>query len=158
MRKKERKHRDGGQRAAVATAAEASGLPTSRTGSATASMAREDYEAQFKPSDRERRGWYFQRYVAHLPVAEEFVLFNRSRYNRAGVEHVMGLRSKNEQTRRLAQRKRDPLKQCKSSPVNAAAVKLVGHIPRRATRCCCERTPPSRHGTSCGPTTSVSRV
>lgn len=43
-----------------------------------------------KPSDRERSGWYFQRYVPHLPVAEELVLFNRSWYNRAGVEHVMG--------------------------------------------------------------------
>jgi polyphosphate kinase 2 len=42
-----------------------------------------------KPSDRERSAWYFQRYVAHLPVAGEFVLFNRSWYNRAGVERVM---------------------------------------------------------------------
>ncbi len=49
-----------------------------------------------KPSDRERRGWYFQRYVAQLPLAEEFVLFNRSWYNRAGVEHVMGFCSKEE--------------------------------------------------------------
>ena len=49
-----------------------------------------------KPSDRELRGWYFQRYIAHLPVAEEFVLFNRSWYNRAGVEHVMGFCSKEE--------------------------------------------------------------
>ena len=43
-----------------------------------------------KPSDRERTAWYFQRYVAHLPVAQELVLFNRSWYNRAGVERVMG--------------------------------------------------------------------
>ncbi len=43
-----------------------------------------------KPSDREQGAWYFQRYVAHLPVAGEFVLFNRSWYNRAGVERVMG--------------------------------------------------------------------
>ena len=109
-----------------------------------------------KPSDRERRGWYFQRYVTHLPVAEEFVLFNRSWYNRAGVEYVMGFCSKDEheefmgsvpkfeemlvnsgikllkyyldvskdeQTRRLAERKRDPLKQWKSSPIDAVAVK-----------------------------------
>ena len=109
-----------------------------------------------KPSDRDRRGWYFQRYVAHLPVAEEFVLFNRSWYNRAGVEHVMGFCSKeeheefmgsvpkfeemlvnsgikllkyyldvskDEQTRRLTERKRDPLKQWKSSPIDAVAVK-----------------------------------
>ena len=109
-----------------------------------------------KPSDRDRRGWYFQRYVAQLPVAEELVLFNRSWYNRAGVEHVMGFCSKDEheefmqsvpkfeemlvnsgikllkyyldiskdeQTRRLADRKRDPLKQWKSSPVDVAALK-----------------------------------
>ena len=109
-----------------------------------------------KPSDRERRSWYFERYVAQLPVAEEFVLFNRSWYNRAGVEHVMGFCSKaeheefmnsvpkfeemlvnsgikllkyyldvskDEQTRRLAERKRDPLKQWKSSPIDAVAVK-----------------------------------
>ena len=43
-----------------------------------------------KPSDRETTEWYFQRYVEHLPAAEELVLFNRSWYNRAGVEHVMG--------------------------------------------------------------------
>jgi polyphosphate kinase len=109
-----------------------------------------------KPSDRERRGWYFQRYVAQLPVAEEFVLFNRSWYNRAGVEHVMGFCSKDEheefmksvpkfeemlvnsgikllkyyldiskgqQVERLSERKRDPLKQWKSSPIDAVAVK-----------------------------------
>ena len=109
-----------------------------------------------KPSDRERGSWYFQRYVAQLPVPEELVLFNRSWYNRAGVEHVMGFCtkdeheefmqsvpkfeemlvnsgikllkyyldvSKGEQTRRLAERKRDPLKQWKSSPIDAVAVK-----------------------------------
>ncbi|MDO8455330.1 MAG: polyphosphate kinase 2 [Burkholderiaceae bacterium] len=109
-----------------------------------------------KPSDRDRRAWYFQRYVAQLPVAEELVLFNRSWYNRAGVEQVMGsctkdeheefiqsvpkfeemlvhsgiklLKyyldiSKNEQIRRLADRVRDPLKQWKSSPIDAVAVK-----------------------------------
>jgi polyphosphate kinase len=42
------------------------------------------------PNDRERTQWYFQRYVAHLPAAGEIVLFDRSWYNRAGVEHVMG--------------------------------------------------------------------
>jgi polyphosphate kinase 2 len=42
------------------------------------------------PSERERTQWYFQRYVAHLPAAGEIVLFDRSWYNRAGVEHVMG--------------------------------------------------------------------
>ena len=109
-----------------------------------------------KPSDREQRGWYFQRYIAQLPVAEEFVLFNRSWYNRAGVEHVMGFCStkeheefmhsvprfeemlvnsgikvlkycldidKDEQVSRLAERQRDPLKQWKTSPIDAVAVK-----------------------------------
>jgi polyphosphate kinase len=42
------------------------------------------------PSDREQTQWYFQRYVAHLPAAGEIVCFDRSWYNRAGVEHVMG--------------------------------------------------------------------
>jgi polyphosphate kinase len=42
------------------------------------------------PSNRERTQWYFQRYVAHLPAAGEIVLFDRSWYNRAGVERVMG--------------------------------------------------------------------
>lgn len=42
------------------------------------------------PNDRERTQWYFQRYVAHLPAAGELVLFDRSWYNRAGVEKVMG--------------------------------------------------------------------
>ena len=49
-----------------------------------------------KPSDRDRSSWYFQRYVAQLPVAQELVLFNRSWYNRAGVERVMGFCSKDE--------------------------------------------------------------
>ncbi len=42
------------------------------------------------PNDRERTQWYFQRYVSHLPAGGEIVLFDRSWYNRAGVEHVMG--------------------------------------------------------------------
>ncbi len=42
------------------------------------------------PSDREQTQWYFQRYVSHLPAAGEIVMFDRSWYNRAGVEHVMG--------------------------------------------------------------------
>ena len=43
-----------------------------------------------KPSDRERTQWYFQRYVPHLPAGGEMVLFDRSWYNRSGVERVMG--------------------------------------------------------------------
>ena len=47
-------------------------------------------EALGKPTERERTEWYFQRYVARLPAAGEIVLFDRSWYNRAGVERVMG--------------------------------------------------------------------
>ena len=49
-----------------------------------------------KPSDRERTQWYFQRYVPHLPAAGEIVLLDRSWYNRAGVERVMGFASADE--------------------------------------------------------------
>jgi polyphosphate kinase 2 len=48
------------------------------------------------PNDRERTQWYFQRYAAHLPAAGEIVLFDRSWYNRAGVESVMGFCSEDE--------------------------------------------------------------
>jgi polyphosphate kinase 2 len=48
------------------------------------------------PSSRDRTDWYFQRYVRHLPAATELVLFNRSWYNRGGVEPVMGFCSKRE--------------------------------------------------------------
>ena len=109
-----------------------------------------------KPSERDRTSWYFQRYAPHLPAAEEMVLFNRSWYNRAGVERVMefctdaeyeefmetvpafeqmlirsGIRlfkyyldiSKDEQKKRLADRRTDPLKQWKMSPIDAVAQK-----------------------------------
>ncbi len=49
-----------------------------------------------KPTDRDRSSWYFQRFAAHLPAGGEFVLFNRSWYNRAGVERVMGFCSQAE--------------------------------------------------------------
>ena len=48
------------------------------------------------PNDRERTQWYFQRYAAHLPAAGEIVLFDRSWYNRAGVERVMGFCTEDE--------------------------------------------------------------
>ena len=109
-----------------------------------------------KPSDGDLRSWYFERYVGQLPKAAELVLFNRSWYNRAGVERVMGFCSKrqleefmqaaprfermlvdsginllkyyldiskDEQKSRLADRKHDPLKQWKSSPIDDVAVK-----------------------------------
>jgi polyphosphate kinase 2 len=109
-----------------------------------------------KPSDRERSQWYFQRYVQHLPAAGEIVIFNRSWYNRGGVEPVMGfctpaeheqfLRdtptfetmlmesgarllkfwldiSKDEQAERLDDRRTEPLKALKVSPLDAEAQK-----------------------------------
>ena len=109
-----------------------------------------------KPSDRDNTSWYFQRHVRHLPAAQELVLFNRSWYNRAGVERVMGFCTeaesesfleevvpfehmligsgiqilkyyldigKKEQKRRLRDRRRDPLKQWKTSPIDDVALK-----------------------------------
>jgi polyphosphate kinase len=55
------------------------------------------------PTEREKTEWYFQRYVEHLPAAGEISLFDRSWYNRAGVEHVMGFCTKEEYTRFLHQ-------------------------------------------------------
>jgi polyphosphate kinase 2 len=108
-----------------------------------------------KPSDKEKSSWYFQRFVPHLPSAGELVLFNRSWYNRAGVEHVMGFCndaeyeeffvsviefehmlirsgislfkyyldiSRDEQASRLQERKLDPLKQWKISPIDEQAL------------------------------------
>ncbi|MEX1377367.1 MAG: polyphosphate kinase 2 [Eubacteriales bacterium] len=54
-----------------------------------------------KPTDRERSQWYFQRYVAHLPAEGEMVIFDRSWYNRAGVEKVMGFCSEEQYERFL---------------------------------------------------------
>jgi len=51
-----------------------------------------------KPTERERTQWYFQRYVTHLPGAGEIVMFDRSWYNRAGVERVMGFSTHDEYT------------------------------------------------------------
>lgn len=56
-----------------------------------------------KPSEVERGQWYFQRYVQHLPTAGEIVLFDRSWYNRAGVERVMGFCSNDEYTEFMRQ-------------------------------------------------------
>jgi len=107
-----------------------------------------------KPDDRERTQWYFQRYVPHLPAAGEVVLFDRSWYNRAGVERVMGYCTEDEaraflkqapvfekmlvddgvllfkywltvdqaeQEARFAERRTDPLKRWKLSPIDQQA-------------------------------------
>ena len=107
-----------------------------------------------KPSEREASQWYFQRYAAHLPAAGEIVLFDRSWYNRAGVEKVMGFASdaqvaaflnatpafekqliddgillfkywlccdQAKQEKRFADRRQDPLKGWKLSPIDLEA-------------------------------------
>ncbi|TJZ58974.1 polyphosphate kinase 2 [Streptomyces piniterrae] len=56
-----------------------------------------------RPTERERTQWYFQRYAEHLPASGEIVLFDRSWYNRAGVEHVMGFCTHEEHRRFLRQ-------------------------------------------------------
>jgi polyphosphate kinase 2 len=109
-----------------------------------------------KPTESERGQWYFQRYIAHLPTAGELVLFDRSWYNRAGVEPVMGFCTPAEckiflaqaptleamlvkdgirlfkffldmgremQLKRFHERRHDPLKVWKLSPVDYAALK-----------------------------------
>src|SRR6202044_3400602 len=55
------------------------------------------------PTEREQSQWYFQRYIEHLPAAGQIVLFDRSWYNRAGVEHVMGFCTKAEYARFMHQ-------------------------------------------------------
>jgi polyphosphate kinase 2 len=112
-----------------------------------------------KPSEQEQGEWYFQRYISHLPTAGEIVCFNRSWYNRAGVEPVMGFCdkiqyarfmktvntfedilvddgltilkyyldiSKKEQEHRFQDRKTDPLKQWKLSPIDEIAQEKWG--------------------------------
>ncbi len=107
-----------------------------------------------KPSDKDRGQWFFQRYVAQLPTAGELVIFNRSWYNRGGVEVVMGFSTpaeqklfltqapqverlltddgidlvkiwldidRDEQEERLTDRRTDPLKALKTSPLDAVA-------------------------------------
>lgn len=120
-----------------------------------------------KPTEREGRAWYFQRYVDQLPVDGEMVLFNRSWYNRAGVEKVMGFCdtkdyelfyqtvndfenllvksgtlllkyyldiSRDEQERRLEQRRLSPFKQWKISPVDEAALDLFDEYSQARNR------------------------
>ncbi|HEX2591874.1 MAG TPA: polyphosphate kinase 2 [Rhizomicrobium sp.] len=112
--------------------------------------------APSKPTERENSEWYFQRFIPHLPAGGEFTIFNRSWYNRAGVERVMGFCShdqvreffravvpfeetlvhdglalrkyyldidRKEQKERLEERRDDPLKRWKISPIDEAAQK-----------------------------------
>ena len=110
-----------------------------------------------KPTSTDKKYWYFQRYIHHLPKSGEMVFFNRSWYNRAGVEKVMGFCTqeqyekfmeevpifehlivhegmvftkyylditKEEQKKRFQERKTNPLKQWKLSPIDEEALKL----------------------------------
>lgn len=112
-----------------------------------------------KPNEREASQWYFQRYVPHLPAAGEIVLFDRSWYNRAGVEKVMGFATpaqvkaflrqapvfeqqliddgivlfkywlccdQAQQEKRFEDRREDPLKGWKLSPIDLKARELYG--------------------------------
>jgi polyphosphate kinase 2 len=116
-----------------------------------------------KPSDREEGEWYFQRYVRYLPSQGEWVLFNRSWYNRAGVEVVMGFStpaeqeqfltdvpafermlvqsgavvikywldvSREEQHKRLKERRTDPIKKLKTSKMDEEAEKRFDDYTR----------------------------
>ncbi|MCA1713954.1 MAG: polyphosphate kinase 2 [Gammaproteobacteria bacterium] len=116
-----------------------------------------------KPSERESAQWYFQRYVPHLPAAGEIALFDRSWYNRAGVEQVMGFAraaqvkaflqqapafeqllvddgillfkywlctDQAEQEKRFAERRGDPLKRWKLSPIDLEARKRYADYTR----------------------------
>jgi polyphosphate kinase 2 len=113
-----------------------------------------------KPSDVEQGQWYFQRYISQLPAAGEIVLFDRSWYNRAGVERVMGFTppnevdlflqqapemermliddgivlfkywfeiSRKEQLSRFEERRKNPLKNWKLSPIDLAAQEKWEH-------------------------------
>ncbi len=119
-----------------------------------------------KPSDVERAQWYFQRYVVHFPTAGEIVFFDRSWYNRAGVERVMGFCSEEEvanflrdapdfeelvvrdgirlikfyltlgremQLKRFHERRHDPFKRWKLSPIDIDAIKRWDDYSRAQT-------------------------
>jgi polyphosphate kinase len=119
-----------------------------------------------KPSDVERGQWYFQRYIARFPTSGEIVFFDRSWYNRAGVERVMGFCSEDEvanflrdvpdfeellvrdgvklfkfcltlgremQLKRFHERRHDPLKRWKLSPIDIAAIEKWDDYSRAQT-------------------------
>ncbi|WP_323761032.1 polyphosphate kinase 2 [Maricaulis sp.] len=128
-----------------------------------------------KPSERDRSSWYFQRWTSYLPAQGETALFNRSWYNRAGVEPVMGFCSdaqyesfladvgafekiltddglillkyyldisKGEQARRLEDRRQNPLKTWKISPIDAVAVEKWDDYSRARNRMLMETCQP----------------
>jgi len=128
-----------------------------------------------KPSERDRGSWYFQRWTPYIPAEGETALFNRSWYNRAGVEPVMGFCtkaqyesflcdvgafekilvddglillkyyldiSKDEQIERLEDRRQNPLKTWKISPIDAVAVEKWDDYSRARNRMLMETCQP----------------
>ena len=89
-----------------------------------------------KPSEVERAQWYFQRYIQHLPTAGEIVLFDRSWYNRAGVERVMGFCSTRNTRSSCASAPSSSQTSCKRHPPREV---LVLGEPRRAAAAFRER-------------------
>lgn len=120
-----------------------------------------------KPTEKDRGQWFFQRYIGHLPTAGELVIFNRSWYNRGGVEVVMGFSTaaeqkrfleqaprverllvedgidlikiwldidRDEQAERLTDRRTDPLKILKISPLDAVAEEKFAAYSRARDR------------------------
>jgi polyphosphate kinase 2 (PPK2 family) len=136
-----------------------------------------------KPDDRTRTEWYFQRYVHFLPAAGELVIFNRSWYNRAGVEPVMGFCTPREHEDFLRdaptfermleeaqiklvklwldiskKEQAERLDARRRSATSTARRRSAGRpTPRPATSCCCAPPPPWRPGGACTPTTRKRR-
>jgi polyphosphate kinase 2 (PPK2 family) len=132
-----------------------------------------------KPSDVEQGQWYFQRYIDHLPTTGDMCFYDRSWYNRAGVERVFGFCTEDqvqdffmeapvfegmlqregihlfkfwltveraEQLKRFYERKTNPLKQWKLSPIDTKSVASGMTIPRPLPTCSAIPTRPMRHG------------
>jgi polyphosphate kinase len=129
------------------------------------------------PSDREKTQIYLQRYMQHFPAAGEIVIFDRSWYNRAGVEYVMGFCSEEEHQRflrvcpsvekyivdtgvqsRFEARIEDPLRQWKLSAMDCPHAVNGMRIPGPGIRCWNPRIQNTHRGILCAPTISAARV
>ena len=85
-----------------------------------------------KPTERERTQWYFQRYIAALPAAGEIVLFDRSWYNRAGVERVMGSARRTSISSSCGNARISSA--CWSAPASPDEVLVLGHAAEQRRR------------------------
>jgi polyphosphate kinase 2 (PPK2 family) len=105
------------------------------------------------PTEREKTQWYFQRYIEHLPAAGEIVLMDRSWYNRAGVENVMGYCTNAEYHRFLHQAPIFERMLVEDGIIllkywfSASDVEQDARFRSRRTRCSCTPTFPTRRGT-----------